>query len=226
MNRITRPSARDRDVLQASAMLRDLDPKLAKRMFDMAKVTAHASREMLFSAGDEPESLFVVLSGHVRLLSRDDEKEADISVFGPGDTFGECVMFLGGCYAYSAQAAEAVTVARFDAAKVRSMLTEEPQLMESIMRIMSKHVEEARLNIANDRLHTAPQRVARYLLDLWNNEGGAGAVRLPFQKSLLAGKLGLAPEALSRSFSTLRRTGVTIRGRMVQIADADALRNI
>jgi len=49
---------------------------------------------------------------------------------------------------------------------------------------------------------------------------------LPFQKSLLAGKLGLAPEALSRAFSALKKAGVTVRGRIVQVNDVAALKQI
>ena len=45
-------------------------------------------------------------------------------------------------------------------------------------------------------------------------------------KTTLAGKLGLAPEALSRAFSSLRRAGVTVRGRVIQISDVSALKQI
>jgi CRP/FNR family transcriptional regulator, dissimilatory nitrate respiration regulator len=51
-------------------------------------------------------------------------------------------------------------------------------------------------------------------------------MRLPFQKSLLAGKLGLAPEALSRAFSTLRDNGVIVRGRLIHVENTGALENI
>ena len=88
-------------------------------------------------------------------------------------------------------------------------------------------IMDARLSVANDRLNTAPQRVAKYLLELWRSQGGPGnPFRLPFQKSLLAGKLGLAPEALSRAFSTLKKSGVTVRGRIVQVNDVAALKQI
>ena len=70
------------------------------------------------------------------------------------------------------------------------------------------------------------QRVARYLLSHCAPDGRAVSFRLPYQKSLLAGKLGLAPEALSRAFSLLRNHGVNVRGRLVQITDPEALRRI
>lgn len=220
-------NARDRDVLTRSRLLASLDPRLQRRMLDSAVVTAHPNREILIEMDSRPQEFFVVLSGHVRLYRlENDRREADIAVYGAGDVFAECAMFLEECYPFQVQAAEATTLARFDGEKIRPMLVEEPALALSLMRIMAFHAMDARLSVANDRLHTAPQRVAKYLLELWHAHGGPGnAFKLPFQKSLLAGKLGLAPEALSRAFSMLRNAGVSIRGRMVQITDAEALKN-
>jgi CRP-like cAMP-binding protein len=227
MHKSLKLNARDRDVLTRSRLLAPLDPRLQKRIMDCALVTAHPNRDVLVEMNSLPKEFFVVLSGHVRLYRPDkDGREADIAVYGPGDVFAECIMFLDECYPFQVQAAEATTLARFDEEKIRPMLVEEPALALSLMRIMAFHVTDARLSVANDRLHTAPQRVAKYLLELWHAHGGPrNAFKLPFQKSLLAGKLGLAPEALSRAFSMLRNAGVSIRGRMVQVTDAEALKN-
>ena len=227
MQKSLKLNARDRDVLSRSRLLAPLELRLQKRILDCAIVTAHPNREVIVEMDSQPAQFFVVLNGHVRLYRIEkDGREADIAVYGPGDVFAECAMFLDGCYPFQVQAAEATTLARFDGEKISPMVVEEPALALSLMRIMAFHAMDARLNVANDRLHTAPQRVAKYLLELWHAHGGPGnAFKLPFQKSLLAGKLGLAPEALSRAFSMLRNAGVSIRGRMVQITDAEALKN-
>lgn len=220
-------NARDREVLLGSRLFAQLDMRLQRRLLECAIASAHPSRELLIESQAKPDYFFVVLTGHVRVYRKDrDGRQADIAIFGPGDVFAECSMFLDGYYPFEVQCAEAVTVARFEIERIRAMLIEEPTLSLSIMRIMAHHAKEAGLSVADDRLHTAPQRVAKYLLELWNAHGGPGsAFKLPFQKSLLAGKLGLAPEALSRAFSNLKDAGVLIRGRMVQITDADALKN-
>lgn len=210
-----------------SRLFASLDMRLQRRLLDSVIATAHPSRDILVRIQSKPDNFFVVLTGHVRLYRMDkDGRQADIAIYGPGDVFAECAMFLDNCYPFEVQAAEAVTVARFESEKIRAMLLEEPSLSMAILREMAHHAMDARLSVADDRLHTAPQRVAKYLLELWHAHGGPGnAFKLPFQKSLLAGKLGLAPEALSRAFSNLRDAGVSIRGRMVLITDADALRN-
>lgn len=227
MNRNLRLSLRDRDIALKSALLADLEPRLQRRVLETASVATFRSREVVIAFQSEPKHFYAVLSGHVRLYRIDNRgREADIAVYGPGDVFGECTMFLDGCYPFQVQAAEATTLAAFDNQAIGVMLRDEPALMLAVSRIMAQHSTDARLNVANDRLNTAPQRVAIYLLETWRAQGGPGnPFKLPFQKSLLAGKLGLAPEALSRAFAMLKKTGVSIRGRMVHITDAEALEN-
>jgi CRP/FNR family transcriptional regulator, dissimilatory nitrate respiration regulator len=228
VNKILKINHRDREVLQTTALMSGLSPGLSRRIMDIVTVSSHEARDMLFREGTEAECFYAVISGYVRLFRLSKEgREADIGIFGPGEIFGECAMFLGSSYTFNAQAAESVTLARFDMVRMRQLMREEPELAMSMLNIMARHLNDARENVANDRLHTAPQRVANYLLELSRNNGnGPSSFRLPFQKSLLAGKLGLAPEALSRAFSLLRNSGVSIRGRMVQIIDTDALRKI
>jgi hypothetical protein len=48
--------------------------------------------------------------------------------------------------------------------------------------------------------------------------------RLPYRKRILAGKLGLAPEALSRAFAALAASGVEVRGKVVLVDSVDQLR--
>lgn len=227
MNRTLRLSVRDRDVALKSTLLADLEPRLQRRVLETASAVSYRSREVVIPFQSEPKHFYAVLSGHVRLYRIDGRgREADIAVYGPGDVFGECAMFLDGCYPFQVQAAEATTLAAFDSQAIGAMLREEPALMMAVSRIMARHSTDARLNVANDRLNTAPQRVALYLLETWRAQGGPGnPFKLPFQKNLLAGKLGLAPEALSRAFAMLKKTGVSIRGRMVHITDAEALEN-
>ena len=227
MNRNMKLSARDRDIVMRSALVADLEPRLQRRILEVTSLVTCQAREVIVSAETMPRSFFVVLAGHVRLYRVDSKgREADVAVYGPGEVFGECAMFLDGCFPFQVQAAEATMLAAFDIPAVMGMMREEPALLLAIGRIMAQHSTDARLSVANDRLNTAPQRVAKYLLELWRAQGGPGnPFRLPFQKSLLAGKLGLAPEALSRAFAMLQKTGVSISGRMVQITDAEALEN-
>ncbi|MGV8938087.1 MAG: Crp/Fnr family transcriptional regulator [Allorhizobium sp.] len=227
VNKILKMNTRDKNILTKTPFMASLGESALARMLEIAAVNNYEARDLLFREGETAENFYCVLSGYIRLYRLNKEgREADIRICGPGDTFAECLLEIGDSYHYNAQAAENVTVARFDLQKVRALSDQESSVARAIIRCLSDHLLSTMDCIANDRLQTAPQRVAQYLLDNCPADSSSASVRLPFQKSLLAGKLGLAPEALSRAFSTLRRSGVTVRGRLIQISDINALKQI
>lgn len=228
MNKVLRLNGRDRNILLKTPIMAALGQAALTRMLDLATAVSFEARDILFREGEHADAFFCVLSGYVRLyrLSRDG-READIRICGPGDSFAECLLYLGPNYRYNAQAAEGVTLARFELSKVRAAAEQEIEIARAIMQSLANHLLLTMDRVANDRLQTAPQRVAHFLLNNCPKESGRStSIRLPFQKSLLAGELGLAPEALSRAFSSLRRAGVTVRGRLIQINDINALKQI
>ncbi len=227
MNKILKLNTRDKNTLLKTPFMASLGASALARMLEICTVTNYEARDILFREGEAAEYFYCVLTGYVRLYRLNkDGREADIRICGPGDTFAECLLAIGDNYLYNAQAAENITVARFELQKVRALAEQERDIARAIIQNLSAHLRSTMDCIANDRLQTAPQRVAHYLLDNCPQDSASASIRLPFQKSLLAGKLGLAPEALSRAFSSLRRAGVIVRGRVIQINDVSALRQI
>lgn len=218
---------RDRAVLMKTPFMHGLTGNSLVKMLSAMSVETVSARDLVVREGQRAEAFYCVLNGYVRLyrLSRDG-RDADIRISAPGDTFGECMLYADRKYPFFAQAAETCTLVRFDLQTVKDLAEEDPGISRAVMTTLSRHLISTMDCVANDRLFTAPQRVANYILSRCPVDGGPAAIRLPFQKSLLAGMLGLAPEALSRAFSSLRKTGVTVRGRIIQVVDVQALREI
>jgi CRP/FNR family transcriptional regulator, dissimilatory nitrate respiration regulator len=218
---------RDRAVLLNAPLLEGLSHGALTRLMSTMTACSVPARGHVMREGEPADAFYCVLSGHVRLFRLDREgREADIMVCAPGDTFGECLLFAGGTYRCQAQAAEPATVARFDMQAVRRLVEDDPEVAKALITSLSRRLIATMDCIANDRLLTAPQRVAHYILSRCPVDGGPATIRLPYQKSLLAGMLGLAPEALSRAFSSLRRFDVTVHGRTIQVADVQVLREL
>jgi CRP-like cAMP-binding protein len=74
------------------------------------------------------------------------------------------------------------------------------------------------------KAQTGAQRVAEFLLTLCQNSAGGCEVTLPYDKMLIAGRLGMKPESLSRAFSRLKAAGVSVSRNHAEIADIEALR--
>jgi CRP-like cAMP-binding protein len=228
MNRMLMQGGRERALLSRAGILADLESVEAEALRACSTVITSASHDILFQEGEPGVYFYSVLEGYVRLFRLNGEgREADIRICEPGDSFAECLIQAGGTYRYGAQSMDNTVLARFHIGKVRALLAEHPQIGTAIMRSLSLHLLSAMECLANDRMQTAPQRVAHYLLANCVEDGATTAsLRLPFPKNLLARKLGLAPEALSRAFSTLKAAGVTVRGRFIAISDVNMLKRI
>jgi hypothetical protein len=50
-------------------------------------------------------------------------------------------------------------------------------------------------------------------------------VRLPYDKTLVAARLGMKPESLSRALAKLKSFGVVTKGNKVELTDIERLRN-
>jgi len=227
MSRMLSMSMREKALLKTMPFIGSLSGEARNKMLDIAAGIHYEPRNVIFREHEPAEFFYCVLRGYVRLYRPNkDGKEADIRLCGPGDTFAECFLYADGGYRYNAQATETTFLARFETRTVRCLAERYSEINKAMVGVIATHLLDSIECLANDRLRTAPQRVANYLLTACADNGQTASLRLPFAKSLLAGKLGLAPEALSRAFSTLRGAGVTVHGRLIEIQDPEALRSI
>jgi hypothetical protein len=70
------------------------------------------------------------------------------------------------------------------------------------------------------------QRVAEFLVSLCPVGEGTYTIALPYDKALIAGRLGLKPESLSRAFAKLRSVGVHVHAAHVEVKNLDKLREL
>ncbi|MDX0592343.1 cyclic nucleotide-binding domain-containing protein [Sinorhizobium medicae] len=193
-------------------------------ILEETRLSTYEEHDVLFHQGDSIGDVFFVLSGLIRLYRvGKDWREADVAVLSKGEMFAENAIYLGRATA-SAEAAEASVIARIDSSKLRKIAAADPDVAQAFIEHLCHRGKMTEDMLAQDRLLTATQRVASYILSHCpNGTNTSFSFRLPFQKNILAGKLGVAPEALSRAFSTLRQSGVIVKGRMIEIHDRHAL---
>lgn len=211
--------------LLGSELFAGLDEATAGRLIATAQFRSFAPDERIIAEGQPASFVYCVVSGFVRLSKSESAgREADICVCEPGDTFGEYLLSGGAAYAYSAWSADGAEVALFELSALRALADRHPVMHRNVMRIMARHLLGAMDCIAGDRLHTAAQRVANYLVSRCPASASQVTFRLPYRKRILAGKLGLAPEALSRAFAALIPAGVEVKGKVVMVDSVELLR--
>ncbi len=187
-------------------------------------VNAHQG-ELLCRQGAMPNLLYIVLAGLVALSSTaPDGSTAVIEVLSAGRDFVlASVMAALPCMqsAYAVQPARLLTI---EARPFRSIVEHEPVLAACLLRSLSRECRDLVRQIRDLKVRTTARRLACYLLALVPDPSiGEAELRLPFEKGLLAARLGCRQENLSRAFAALRRLGVETRGASVTLHDIPRL---
>ncbi len=83
----------------------------------------------------------------------------------------------------------------------------------------SYHLKALVEQIEQIKILSAPQRLADFLIRLSSVREGPAEIELPYEKSLIASRLGMKPESLSRALAKLRPLGVSVDRERVSIVD-------
>ena len=185
---------------------------------------AEQGRE-LCPEGGAPTHLFYVLEGRVALsTTAPDGTRAVVEVLHPPSSFVLASLVLGQPHLQAAHAVTRVRLLAIEGAPLRAMIERAPELALALLHCLSRDFRNMILQIRDLKVRTTAQRLGCFLLALLPDPTATEAViRLPFEKGLLAARLGCRQENLSRAFAALRELGVETRGSRVTIRDTARL---
>lgn len=179
---------------------------------------------VLFQQGEPANAFFLILDGWVKIYRiTPDGNEAVVGVFRRGETFAEAAIFLSGRFPVSAEVVATSRLLRIDGEMLRRRIREQPDLALSMLASCSHHLKFLVEQIEQIKLLSAPQRLADFLVRLSTCPEGPCTIELPYEKALIASRLGMKPESLSRALAKLRPLGVVVDRDHVQIADVGVL---
>jgi CRP/FNR family transcriptional activator FtrB len=218
-----RPS--DYELLKATPLYAALGDAIVAHLVRGAFVQGLPKGAVLFNQGDEAEFVHVVLAGRVALTAEDRVGEPTVVEFFPaGEIFVAPAALLDLPYLVSARVIEDSRILMIPAESFRRALAAEHALALELAKTLARHWRLLVRQIKELKLKSASQRLGSYLLTLAPQRGAAASIRLAEERQLLAARLGMTPESLSRAFVQLRPLGVTTRGRQVQIGNLAQLR--
>ena len=110
-----------------------------------------------------------------------------------------------------------------DGEALRRKIRENPDLALSMLASASHQLKHLVEQIEQIKLLSAPQRIADFLIKQCRTRQGACVVELPYEKALIASRLGMKPESFSRAIAKLRNLGVSVDHEFVSIADVTTL---
>lgn len=205
-------------ILQKSELFRDIDPRALDRLAARAIVQTLPPGTVLFAQGERPDFLHLALSGRIGLIGHaEDDQESIVEFFATGDLFIAPAVILDLPYLLSARLLEESRILAIPAEEFRRLMREDHGLALAVAQELSRHWRLLVRQIKDLKLRRAPQRLGAYLLTL--SGGKTGPIALPEERRLIAQRLGMTPESLSRAFATLRDHGLDGRGQEVAIID-------
>ncbi len=190
-----------------------------------AHVRNYPRNTVLFVQGDAADRLFVVLQGWVRVLrTTRDGGEITIRIFGRGESLAEAAVLQMGRFPVTGETAEASRLLIIPASTFRTRLREDSALCFNILASMARRLHDFVQQLEQLSACSSAERLALFLLRLCHREEGPCTLHLPLDKTLIAARLGMQPETLSRCLARLRKLGVETRGHEVHVADVGRLR--
>ncbi len=204
------------------------DEQLLKIVTRVTRVKLDAG-EILFCQGDHAESFYLLRKGQMQLyLESPDGQEKVIDVVHGGQLFAEAVTFFEGqVYPVNAQAMQYCELLSVNINIFRGILKESVDTCFNMLAAMCRRLHVQLKEIDNLSLHNATYRLAYHFLKSVPEDAGEDThIVLHYPKSVLASRLSIKPETLSRILAQLKHQEIIeVRGNEIVLHKIEALRN-
>ncbi len=187
----------------------------------------HSKGSIIFLQDEPATHFFIILEGWVK-LSRlmPSGEEAILHLFAERETFAEAAMFNGHQYPATAQAVSDTRLIAINSNTFSLILKETPQMAMQMIASTSMHLKQLVTEIEQIKGRDSTQRLAYFLYKLCPDDEKSPVLNLPYEKSLIAARLGIRPESLSRTLKNLRQHGINCVKDQITVSDVGILRNL
>jgi len=184
---------------------------------------------ILFRKGDPCTGFHVIVYGQVKLaFGASDGSEKVVEILGPGQSFGEAVMFLERPYVVFAETLADSLLLHVGKAAIVQELEHSQDFARRMLGGLAQRLHHIVGDLEGYSLKSGTQRVIGYLLrEVDNAQGGRSAeVMLPATKSVIASRLSITREHFSRILHELSDLGlIKVSGRTIRFLDLKRLRD-
>jgi len=185
-----------------------------------------AQGQILFNQGDAANAFYWVADGVIRLYRaspQGDEKVIELA--GPNRLFAEAVLFMGGQFPVNAAAQVPSRLVAFDGRSFKEWLTKDARRCFLLLAGMSSRLHKLVNEIDRLTLMKGSDRLLQYLLDHSDpDDSGRQKVEWEAPKQVIASRIGVKPETLSRLLHKLSDQGcIALDGNALYIKDAARL---
>jgi len=216
-------------VLDKLPLLEGVTPETVRELATQSSVVRTARGQVIVRRGEQVPSVYAVAFGTVKTrLPRPCGSEVVLGLLGAGTTFGKSAVMLGAPSQVDLVALDGTMLVAIRAACVLALTERNVRFSRNLARALAERNQALIAELESGKLRSG-QRLAAYLDSIAEPtaEPGVLAARLAVSKTLLAARLGIKKETLSRLLREFAADGlVEVSGRTIAIRDAVGLRQV
>ncbi len=214
-----------RDALAADPWFESLDATVQAGLLRAAAVRSYGAGERLFSRGDEPDGLYGLVAGRVRVTAVDEDgREALLTIVEAPAWFGEIAVFDRLPRTHDAFSDAASTALHVPTRALDALLAAEPGLWRALGALVTGKLRLAFLAMEDLALLPVAGRVARRLLLLAEGFGARRRV-VEIRQEQLAAMVSTSRQTANQVLKDLEARGlVRVSYGRIEIVDPDGLR--
>lgn len=205
-----------------------LAPEELARFNDILTTNDYAPGTTIYSQGSAARVLCIVNSGAVKIYKTSpDGREQVLRILGPGDFFGEAVLFSEATRSASAQALGETKICQLDKYRAEEIILGHQDIARKLIAALNIRLLRAEEQIEYLGTRTTQQRVAQLLVDL-AREQESTVITLPLSREGLASLTGMTVENFSRKLSQLQSQElISLQGRRkLVLKDLESLKQL
>ncbi len=222
VRRAPRPASPEE--LRKPLLFAGIDDETLARLSADARIESLQDGDTLFYQGAGVTDVSFVVSGYVKLMRMAPSgRQTLIGIRSDGELISEVPAGADEIHSVSAQSVGAAKALRLSAPRFARQLKESPSLCAAVIRDSKERIARLVGEIESLKSQNADQRLAHFLLALCPPDEDRCRFRLPYDKRLIAARLGVKQETLSRAFAKLRAHGVRTETRNVHVESVSHL---
>jgi len=211
--------------LSVLPLFSDLCPEELAKLAEGCRLRRMSRGDVVFRAGERCLEFHVVVMGQVKLYVLSPQgQEKVVELVGPGQSFGEAIMFTGRPYILNAQVLTETLLLTVSQQAVFGEIERDHRFALRMLAGLSRRLHGLIHDVEAYALQSGVQRVIGYLLRDVPEDEEAHTVSLAVSKATIASRLSLTPEYFSRVLHELQEQGlIEVDGRDIRIVDAGRL---
>ncbi len=195
----------DKDLLRQVALFSELDEEWIDKIAESAIMRELRRGDVLFTEGEEPDELFVTVSGRIAMVNRSvDGRESVVALMEDGDLFGEMPLFDSQDRSTDGRALETSQVIVIPYAPVRELYAAQPSQLWQAVALMARRLRNMDGVLADSVFLDVTGRTAKRLLEI---AGDRDEFALPVTQEELAGMVGASRERVNKAIASFVKLG-------------------